>query len=394
MPESERSRQNRGVDSAVFQELLSPQGQELLQFVSASELSDLALGSQLRQAYPAALVAGAMTTRDLRIKARAKFGEHASSMYFTPEALEQATRLEVARYRGAKARSLGIKKIVDLGCSIGSDMIGFALGGIEVRGVERDPLRAQMARANLAAFKIAGSVQLGDLMDEHIGQDETVFLDPARRRAGSRVFSLTNMEPDWSFVSAQLKRGAIVKTMPGISHDILEYETEWISDHGDLVEACIFGGRDPLRIATVLPERQHLSSQAEASSEIGDVGAYLLEPDPAIIRAGLVQELAAQVSAWRIDEHIAYLSSNHLPESAFLTAYRVKEALPFQIKALTRELRSRDIGTLTIKKRGVDIVPEKVIAGMKLRGSLTATVIMTRVRGSGEAFLVGGPLRS
>jgi len=48
----------------------------------------------------------------------------------------------------------------------------------------------------------------------------------------------------------------------------------------------------------------------------------------------------------------------------------------------------RRIGTLTVKKRGVDIVPEELIRRLKLKGPNTATIIMTRVLGDGRAYLV------
>ncbi len=372
----------------TFEQLLAPEGQKLLRLVAEAENLDLKLATELRKDYSPDLVAAAMSTHELREKARTKFGVDAQKMYFTKTALEQATRSAVANYRAAKAKERQIERIADLGCSIGSDLIAFARAGIKVRGVDRDELRVAMAKANLAALNLNAEVQLSDATNFDLAKDEVAFIDPARRSGSRRTFQVRDMEPSWDFVITQLHKGAIVKTMPGISHDDLVGESEWISHNGDLVEACLWGFGEVRRIATLLPSGAQLNDLDDSNAEIADIGRFIYEPDDAVIRAGLVQQVAAIVNGWRIDEHLAYVSSAEEIETEFAKCFAVIAELPFHTKALTRELKERGIGTLTVKKRGVEIVPEKLIAELKLRGDETATLIMTRVLGKGRAFLV------
>ena len=62
--------------------------------------------------------------------------------------------------------------------------------------------------------------------------------------------------------------------------------------------------------------------------------------------------------------------------------------MPFGLKRLRTYLRGRDVGTLTIKKRGTAVVPEQLRRQLDLRGSTRATIILTRVAGSQQVLVV------
>ena len=118
------------------------------------------------------------------------------------------------------------------------------------------------------------------------------------------------------------------------------------------------------------------------------LGEYLHEPDGAVIRAGLVTAVAAQVNGGLLDEHIAYVTSDSLPQTPFARSYRVLAHLPYREKALKAALRERGIGRLTIKKRGVSVVPDELRKRLSLNGDNEATLVLTRVAGAGTALLV------
>lgn len=383
------------MDVATLDELLSEQGQQLLAEVAASAglESDLALGTRLRTTHSPDLVAAAVTQNHLRGKAVAKFGEDAAQMYFTHEALEQSTRASVSRHRARRLTASGSDRIVDLSCGIGGDLIAFAKAGMDVRGVDIDPIRAAIAGANLSALGLPGTVACADATQIPIGAAETVFVDPARRDVYGRIFNARNIVPAWDFITSLLKGRTVVKTMPGIAHHLVPegVEAEWVSDGGDLVEASLWGYpfASAEHRATLLPGQATLTEADDRLDiAIAVPGAVIYEPDDAVIRAGLVTAVAAKIDGWLMDPHIAYLSSNTLVATPYARAYRVIEELPYRQKALRAALVKRDVGTLTIKKRGVDLVPEKVIKAMRLRGGHSATVIMTRVQGEGRAYLV------
>ncbi|UYM03853.1 class I SAM-dependent methyltransferase [Solicola gregarius] len=379
----------------VFERLLTPAGRTLLDEAAAAPdtESDLALGSRLRRTQDADLVAAAIQQVRLRRKAAAKFGPDAERMYFTSDALEQATRAPVARHRAQRVRRHEIASAVDLGCGIGGDLIALARAGVAADGVDIDPLRARLAAANLAALGLPGSVIEADATGvDHAGVG-IAFVDPGRRGARGRTFDPRQSSPDWDFVTTLLHGSAAAKVAPGIDHDLVPagVEAEWVSDGGDLVEACLWGA--PLatarRRATVLPAAATLTeSDDPGGAATAPPGRYLYEPDDAVIRAHLVTAVAALVDGRLLDPHIAYVGSDRLVGTPFATAYEVLDELPYREKQLRATLRARDIGPLTIKKRGVDIVPERLVTRLKLRGANPATVVMTRVDGAGRAYLV------
>jgi hypothetical protein len=126
----------------------------------------------------------------------------------------------------------------------------------------------------------------------------------------------------------------------------------------------------------------------EGGVEVRPVGAYLYEPDGAVIRAGLVTAVAAGVEGGLVDEHIAYVTSDGSFRTPFARGYRVVEELPYREKPLKAALHERGIGRLTIKKRGVQVVPEELRKRLSLKGDNEATLVMTRVAGHGTALLV------
>ena len=379
----------------TFEELVTPRGQHLLDEITerAGLETDLALGTRLRRTHDHDLVAAAVTQAHLRGKARTKFGDDAARMYFTHDALEQATRSSVAVHRAARLVDQGARSVIDLGCGIGGDLIALARAGLEVEGVELDEVRVRIAAANLAALRLSGIVRTGDATATDLRGDQTAFVDPARRDGSKRVFDPRACVPDWSFVIDLLTRSAAAKMMPGIDHDIIpaDVEGEWVSDRGDLVEACLWGR--PLATAkhraTLLPSGATVTEADDPGDTTTRVpGRYLYEPDDAVIRAGLVTSVCAQVDGWLIDPHLAYVSSDAPVETPFARAFEVIDELPFRERPMRAALRARDIGTLTIKKRGVQVVPEQLVKRLGLKGSRTATAIMTRVDGAGRAYLV------
>lgn len=381
------------MDLETFEQLMTPGGQLLLSEIAARAgiESDLALGTRLRKTYVPGLVAAAVTQNHLRGKAAAKFGPDAARMYFTHDALEQSTRSSVATHRASRLASMGATAAVDLGCGIGGDLIALARAGLEVRGVERDPVRAAIAMANLRALDLTGEVVCGDAQEVAIRPDEVAFIDPARRDGRGRTFSTADLQPPWDWVRQLLVGRAVAKVMPGLSHDAVPHgvEAEWVSDGGDLVEACLWGApfASTRRRATVLPSGTGLVADGEPVA-VADTGSHLYEPDDAVIRSGLVSEFAATIGGWLPDPHIAYVSADHPEETDLARGFRIVDELPFREKPLKAALQVRRVGTLTIKKRGVDIVPEEVVRRMKLKGPNKALVIMTRVQGQGRAYLV------
>lgn len=383
------------MEVATFEELLTPPGQALVDTAAGLLATDdeLAVGSRLRRDHPADLVAAAIGQVLLRRRAIAKFGAEADRLWFTSSSLEQASRRRVADHRATRLRSLGVRTVLDLGCGIGADLLGYARAGLEVTGVDLDPLRAAMARANLAAVGLTGLVETADARTYDTSGFDTVYVDPARRDDRGRVFDPQAQSPPWDVVAGLLRGRAVAKAAPGIPHRLVPdgVEAEFVSDDGDLVEAALWGEdfASTVRRATVLPAGESLTTDdLPASVPLGPPADWWYEPDSAVIRAGLVGVVAADVGGHLLDHRIAYVTSTQRIVTPFARGYRLVEEVPFREKRLRAALRARGIGTLAIKKRGVDVVPEQLRPRLDLQGDASGTLILTRVRDAARAFLV------
>lgn len=383
------------MDLDAFRWLLTDEGQELLTQASAMVDDDpLRTQAALRRTAAPEHAAAALTQAELRQRAVPKFGEYAASMYFTPEGLEQATRHRVAEHRSGRLRAFETRTLIDLGCGIGGDLVAASRAGITCAGVDLDPVRVAVAEANLAALDLPGAVMVSDALAVDTSPFDVAFADPARRSGRGRTFRVDDWTPPWSFVEGLLTRDACVKVAPGIPHGLVPngVEAEWVSDGGEVKEAALWSGRlaTTQRRATVIGAGglATLTEEDDPGADVRAVGAFLYEPDGAVVRAGLVTAVAAGVDGGLVDEHIAYVTSDGSFRTPFARAYRVIEELPYREKALRAALRERSIGRLTIKKRGVDVVPEQLRKRLALSGDNEATVVLTRVAGQGTALLV------
>ncbi|WP_198539439.1 class I SAM-dependent methyltransferase [Streptomyces graminilatus] len=387
---------------AAFAALLTPEGRALLDEVRGTEPArELAVATRLRRAHPAELVSAALGQERLRQRAVAKFGaEDAGRMFFTPNGVEQSTRASVAAYRADRFRELGVTSVADLCCGIGGDALALARAGIRVLAVDRDPLTAAVARANVDALGIGELVEVreADVTDVDTAPYDAVFVDPARRGGRGRIFDPEAYSPplSWAVEAARKAPLAALKIAPGVPHEAIPADAgaEWISDGGDVKEAVLwFGagtGSGSMR-ATLLPGPRVLVGRGLPDPQVRAVGRYLYEPDGAVIRAHLVAEVAEEVGGGLVDETIAYVTGDELRITPYASAYEITDQLPFGVKKLKALLRERGVGTLTVKKRGSAVEPEELRRMVKPKGAGAATVFLTRVAGA-PAMLIGHPV--
>jgi precorrin-6B methylase 2 len=418
---------NEAVDLPTFRALLTPQGRALLDRIGAyDDQRVLEVGARLRREHPAELVAAAMTQARLRARAVGKFGPDAARLFFTAAGLEQATRAPVAAHRSARFAAHGRTYVADLGCGIGADSLALARAGCSVLAVERDPLTAEVARANAAALDLADRIDVRcadvtDLDDAALTGCDAAFCDPARRAERGRLFAPESWSPPWSFLTdlAAWFPATAAKVAPGIPHGLAPegVEVEWVSHAGDVVEAVVWWG--PLttgvrRRATLLPgcrpggfagapdaaaapdaagARGHPDPPTVTDADMPEptvraLGRWLHEPDGAVIRAGLVGHVAAAVEGGLVDPTIAYVTSDALVRTPYATSYEVLEAMPFGLKRLRAALRARGVGSVVVKKRGSALDPQALRRQLRLsRDGPEVTVFLTRVAGEPWALL-------
>ncbi|MEV6315879.1 class I SAM-dependent methyltransferase [Streptomyces sp. NPDC051776] len=394
-------------DLDAFAALLTDEGRTLLDVLRDYDpAQELATATRLRRDHPAELVSAALGQAGLRRRAAAKFGAaDAAVMFFTPDGLEQATRTSVAAHRADRFAALGVRRVADLCCGVGGDAIALARAGIEVVAVDRSPLTCAVTRANAEALGLADLVEVrcADVTEIELGAYDAVFADPARRgvhreRGGrtGRIFNPEAYSPplSWAVEAARKAPFAALKIAPGVPHEAVpkDAEAEWISDSGDVKEAVLWFGTGTAGTcrATLLPGPHDLVGAGLPDPAAGPVGRYLYEPDGAVIRAHLVADVAERLDGRLIDPTIAYVTADELRPIPYATAYEITDALPFNVKKLKALLREREVGTLTVKKRGSAVEPEELRRKIKPRGPNAATVFLTRVGGA-PAMLVGRP---
>jgi THUMP domain-like/RNA cap guanine-N2 methyltransferase len=386
------------MDLDAFAWLTTPEGEALLGLLRGYEPGqELATATRLRREHPAEVVAAAIGQAGLRRRAVAKFGADAERMYFTPDGVEQATRASVAAHRAERLRSLGVRRVADLCGGIGGDALALARAGIEVLAVDRSEQTCAVAAANARSLGLADRlrVRCAEVAEVDLAGYDAVFVDPARRGGRGRVFDPEAYSPplSWAVSAARSVPYAALKVAPGIPHEAVpaDAEAEWVSDHGDVKEAVLWFGTGPgRRSATLLPGPRTLVGEGLPDPPVGPVGRYVYEPDGAVIRAHLVAEVARAVGGTLIDETIAYVTADTLTPTPYATAYEVGDVLPFNLKRLKALLREREVGTLTVKKRGSAVEPEEIRRRVKPRGPNAATVLLTRVAGA-PAMRIGAP---
>jgi hypothetical protein len=387
--------------------LLTAQGQELLSRLAseAPEGASLALAVRLRRDYPASLVATAMAQQDLRRAAAAKFSR-AADMLFTRAGYEQSSSEPVAGYRAGRLENA--RRVADLCCGIGGDLIALAAAS-DVLAVDRDETHARLALHNAAVYGRAQRVTavVADVRDVRLAGIDAVFIDPARRSGpgaasapDARRFRAGASEPplDWCTALTERVAAVCIKAAPGIPGELIPpaWEAEFIAEGRDLKEAVLWSpslatalapdGAGGPRRATVLAtasggQPRTLTARPGAPVPLREPGEYLLDPSPAVTRAGLVEDLARVLGddTAKIDPQIAFLTLDRDVRTPFARTLRVLHSAPWNERQFARRLRELDVGAADIRRRGLAGDVDQIRRRLKLAGKTRATVVITRV---------------
>lgn len=379
--------------------LRSERGSQCLDEYAHSEVSDsntLPLLSALRKSLTRAEASAVLTTLRLRKNAEPKFPRFAGDMLFTEAGLQQASHPLVRRYRAGLVES---RDTLDICCGIGSDSLAFAAAGKQVLGLDIDAVRIAIARHNAAAMGVDVAFQVVDAARAMPHGYHCIFFDPGRRdRQGRRIRHVEHYQPPLSLVRSWQADEILIKLSPAVDlRQLASYggQVEFISTNGQLTEALLWLHRPAAPpCATLLTDtgEHHLTASRAATTKIASPKAWLFEPDPAVLRAGLVQALARQLNAAMLDATIAYLTMARRAETPWGRYWKILDWMPFQLKRVRRYLIERGVGRVTVKKRGFAMSPEALIARLRLRnGDEERVLVATRHRGK-PIIVVCAPL--
>ena len=337
--------------------------------------------------------AAAAETALLRRRAVPKFGPAAAAWLLTEEALQQGTPAPVARHRGQRLAGI---RVHDLTCSVGADLAQLH-GAV---GSDLDPVRVAMARHNLPGHPVFVADALTPTTVGLLG-----YADPGRRAEGRRITSADTVPPISALDAAYPDRLPVLRVPPGLDFAALARpgEVELVSLDGAVREAVLWPPElaGPARRATLLRSARMRPGSAEGAgtttqydsdepddAPVGAAQALLIEPDPAVIRAGLVRHYACRHGLAQLDPHLAYLTGDRGPVG--VRAFAVLEQAEFKERTVADWIRRDGVGTLEIKQRGTSVIPDEL--RRRLRPALTgdtarmATLIVARVGATPRAY--------
>lgn len=354
-----------------------------LALTSASHLADVAKAKRTAGARAAMLVETVL----LRRKAKSKV-EDPDTWLFTDDALQQATPWQVAAHRAKRFEG---RRVHDVTCSIGTELKYLSTVAETVVGSDLDPVRLAMARHNTGV-----AVVRADALHPATNSTTAVLADPARRdSSGRRRWRPADFTPPLDTLAATYStRDLAVKCAPGIDADDVSWaaEMELVSLDGQVKESCLWTGslatQGIRRRATVLRSTGEAWTITDAEPDDCPVTApadWIIDPDGAVVRAGLVRHYAARHGLAQLDPRIAYLTGGTPPPG--IRAFRVLDHARYSEKSLRHHLAKKNVGRLEILVRGMDTDPNTLRPRLKLKGTEEATVVLTRIGTTPTAIL-------
>ena len=344
----------------------------------------------MRTDYPEDVVRGALTLSELRLRGQAKF-TRAKSMWFDRVGLEQSTAEAVARHKSKRFSG----RVWDYCSGIGGDAIMLARS-CDVIAVDRDPAACLCTLWNAEVYEVEKSIAAVCTDIESLGdRSGYLHIDPDRRTGSRRSLKMEEGSPGLSFLKQSIGefRGGALKASPAANFGgkFPGAEIELVSVDGECKEATIWFGElaapETWR-ATVLPAGETIAGDPLAwVAALAPLGRFLFDPDPAIVRAGLVDMLATRDGFGRLDQDEEYLTADRVIATPFARSFEVLAELPNNERAIRDYFRNSSVGQLEIKCRHIPIDAESIRRRITLAGDEAAVLIFARIAGRSRAVV-------
>lgn len=336
--------------------------------------------THLRRSFPPELAREASALHNLRERCKARIGRDLLP-YLRDPGSQQISAPAIARYRAQRIASLTPNSQVwDSTCGLGMESLHLALAGHQTVSTDLCATTLQYAAANLRHHGLPAWTLRADATGHGVRAPH-VLLDPDRRPGGTRTLDPQAWSPSLSKTLEVLDRhlGGVAKLPPGM--DIPDdwdrlHAVQWMSLAGQLLECTLWTGEwapEPGRTAVLLDKQGTAHEYAGQPSETAAHGPeeakqvrFLADPDPSIVRAGLLGRLAQEQGLKPLAPMLGYLGGETAPGSSFLTGFRVLASSPLDRKRIRRMLGEHDIGPVQVRQRGHDEPSDSL--ERKLRG--------------------------
>jgi len=315
---------------------------------------------------------------------------------FTNKAAEQCSSSLIAAYNASKF--MNYNTIADLCCGIGMDLISLASNKTKVYAVDSDRNTLMAAKYNCERRNLLKVEFLNENAENFNREVEAVFIDPDRRKNNKRQINAENYSPSFSSILAISKRypNLVIKLSPLYDYTDLkidqEYSLEFVSEKGTLKEILLCLGKihtdSVTRKAVLLPSGLTIDDSKKVTRKFSTIKKYIYEPDSAIIRAGLVAELASRIDYKLIDARSAILTSDKLTTENFGRIYQVMKIMPYKLRRLRSFIQENDIGKLVLKTRGFSETVEGLRKKLKLNGSQSAIIFIIKLQNYHKMLLL------
>ncbi len=362
--------------------------------VAVSDSHSVALQAALRQEYPPEVVRAALTLAALRSQAKSRFSR-AESMWFDRTRLEQATQEVVARHKAQRFAACAGQTVLDLCCGIGADAIAIAQHA-KVQAVDMSPLAAWFTQRNAEAYCVASNIEtLVSPVESVAVAGRFVHLDPDRRTQGQRQVRLEFGSPGLPYLQELTKTaaGGAIKVSPASNFGgkFTDCEIELVSVNGECKEATIWFGQlrqpAPFR-ATILPQGATIAGDPwDYRPRLAPLGKYLFDPDPAVVRAGLVDCVGDSLDLRRLDDAEEYLTGDTLVDSPFVRGFEVVADLTNNTREIRDHFRTSPFGQVEIKCRHMSIDADAIRRKLPLPGNEPGVLLFARVAGKARAIV-------
>ena len=339
----------------------------------------------------------------LRRLAKDKFSK-SEDMFFTTLSLEQATGERIARHIAKRFKPEW--KVADLTCGLGGNTIFLAQQVSKVIAVDLEEEKIACARENALAYQVNNKIDfiVGDAFLNISPDVDAFFLDPARDRAGdTKTRSFLNSRPSLLDLLPKLfevTKNVAVKISPAFSYEELDElpeapEVEIISEDNNCKVAMLWFGdfKTAKHRATGFKGEEFFSftDEVETIRKISPLKKYLYEPNKAISKAHLIDEVAAKFSLAKINYNLSFLTSDELVDTGSLNIFRkfkVIQCEPFSLKKFKEFLKDRGITRAEIMAKHFPMTPEEVRKRLKLKDGGQVVLILTVLQNDEEVFIL------